>query len=193
MDKTEAAQMIDVVNRTPDYLRKTKPRVLGDKLRLTDHERTALGIATIRPFDVTDEELLERRKAKDAERKWRKRRAAKKKPREAWLANCKSRTKPWERDGIGRRQWERRRAAARQMSQTDVASVSAVKITNGEDRLASLESVESQQGGLSRKQVAAGRTKAARKEGSMSDAHTMVCAGHLKLNIFGCFLMENRR
>src|SRR5262245_11939802 len=139
MDKTEAAQMIDDVNQTPTYLRKPSARVLGDRLRLTDYERQTLGIVTMRPFDVTDEQLIERRKAKDNARKWRKRRKAKKKPRDAWLATHQiSRQQPWRRRGMSRASWYRRRAKlVRQISET---GVSAVKFNTGEDRLVSLES-----------------------------------------------------
>jgi hypothetical protein len=162
MDKTEAEQLMDDVNRTPDYLRKPSARVLGERLRLTSKERTELGIVTIRPFDMTDEQLLEQRKAKDAERKWRKRRATKMKPREAYLANCKSRTKPWEKRGETRRTWYRNEA--KRMAQVVGTGVSAVKITNGEDRLVPLRSVESQQEGLSRKQVAGGRKQSKQRK-----------------------------
>ena len=75
MDAKEAAELIDDVNRTPTYLRKPSARILGDRLRLTSEERHRLGIRTIRPFDRTDAELKAERKAKDSERKWRKRRA----------------------------------------------------------------------------------------------------------------------
>jgi len=160
MDKTEAAQTIDVVNRTPIYLRKPSARVLGERMRLTSQERKDCAIVTIRPFDRTDEELVAERKDKDRVRKWRKRRAKGKKDRDAYLANCKSRIKPWERFGIGRRQWERRQS---KLSQVHVAGVSAVKIANGEDRLASSVRVESQQEGLSRKQV--GPVRKGNKEG----------------------------
>ena len=109
MSTEEAAQMIDEVNRTPLYLRKPNARLLGNRLRLTDYERTTLKIRTIRPFDVTDEQLVERRKVKDRERKWRKQRAKGRKPRDAYLANCKSRTKPWGHPSK-RRTWYRKRA-----------------------------------------------------------------------------------
>jgi hypothetical protein len=158
MDKAEAEQLIDDVNRTPIYLRKPSARDLGNRMNLTDEKRQKLAIVTIKPADMTDEQLLERRKAKDAARKWRKRRAAKMKPREAWLANCKSRTKPWIKRRMSRATWYREQAKLRQVRET---CVSAIKFTNGEDRLVSFQSVESQQEGLSRKEVAA--RKEARK------------------------------
>lgn len=161
MDKEEATQMIDDVNRTPIYERKTKARELGDRLRLTDYERKTLAIVTIRPFDVTDDELLKRRKAKDAERKWRKRREAQKKPRDAWLATHQiSRQQPWKKRGISRATWYRRRAKpVRQVRET---GVSAIKFNTVKDGLVS---VESQRRGSWRKGVAVRkeeRKKAAR-------------------------------
>jgi len=154
MDKAETAQMIDDVNRAPTYLRKPNARTLGDRLRLTDHERTTLAIQTIRPFDLTDKQLIERRKARDAERKWRKRRAAKMKPRDAWLANCKSRTRPWQRKDQSRAQWYRDEAKKRtKMRQVHETGVSAVKFNTGKDRPVSLESLESQK----RKRTVEGR------------------------------------
>ena len=39
MDTDEALQLIEEINRTPDYLRKPKARLLGEKLGLTNHER----------------------------------------------------------------------------------------------------------------------------------------------------------
>jgi hypothetical protein len=159
--KAEAVQMIDVVNRTPVYLRKRTARQMGDIMRLTDQDRSRLGITTMKPFDKTDEELLERRKKKDADRKWRKRRAAKKKDREAWLRNCKSRTRPWGHPSK-RRTWYRKRAKDRtKVAQVRGTGVSAGKLDTGEDRPVS---VESQRRGNSRRRVAEGRGVASRKE-----------------------------
>src|SRR5262249_56688156 len=39
MDKADAEQLMDDVNRTPNYLRKPNGRIVGDRLRLTNHER----------------------------------------------------------------------------------------------------------------------------------------------------------
>ena len=158
----EAVQLIDDVNRTPPYLRKPKARLLGNRLRLTDYERTTLGIRTIRPFDMTDEQLVERRKAKDRERKWHKSRGAGKKPRDAWLANRLTRLKPWEKlkPPISRRTWERRRAKAKAMSQVRVARVSAIKFNTGAEGLASLES---QRRAKSRRSVAVRKGASERK------------------------------
>lgn len=133
LNKAGAAQMMDAVNRTPAFLRFRSARDLGNRMRLTDYDRHKLAITTIRPFDVTDEQLVERRKAKDARRKWRERKAKGQKPREAWLANRWSRLKPWEKrkPPMSRASWYRegyhkRAEAVRQVRET---GVSATKFT----------------------------------------------------------------
>jgi hypothetical protein len=143
----EAEQLIDDVKRTPIYLRKPSARMLGDRLRLMSDERQRLAIRTIKPFDKTDAELEADRRAKDSARKWRKRMAAKMKPRDAWLANCKSQLKPWAKAGVSRPTWYRRQNKMRQVSET---GVSAVKLNTVADRPVSGES----QKGKSRKRVA---------------------------------------
>jgi hypothetical protein len=80
---------------------------LGKLLRLTDAERTALGITTIRAIDVSWAEMVARRRRRD--RQYRaKRRLAKRASRPASL----NQTKPWEAEGISRATWYRRRKAA---------------------------------------------------------------------------------
>ena len=109
MDAGEALEFINRVNRAPDYLRKPSASVLGEKLRLLNHEREALGIRTIKPVDLTDEQLAEQRKAKKRASDERRRRKAGKKPRETYLANALTRLKPWEAEGVSRRTWFRNR------------------------------------------------------------------------------------
>jgi hypothetical protein len=87
-----------------DGLVREKAQIVGDSLALTAEERTTLKITTIRPCDQRLDAL---RKQKQRERD-RKRKCGKQ-SRAAYLANALSRTKPWEAEGIGRRQWERRR------------------------------------------------------------------------------------
>jgi hypothetical protein len=149
------------VNQTPIFLRKPNGRILGNRLRLTDYEREALGIRTIRPFDVTDEELEKRRKAKDAERKWRKRRAANKKPRKAWLANRNSRLQPWKKRRMSRATWYRKgyHKQVEPVRQVRETGVSAIKFNTTAEGLVS---GESQRRGNSRKAVAEKRAVAER-------------------------------
>lgn len=109
MSADEARNVIDSVNRTPDYLRKTTARKMGEKLNLQNWERETLGLRTIAPVDMTPEQLGAQRKTKDRARKWRARRAARKQPREVYLAaNSISRQKPWTVKGVSRATWYRR-------------------------------------------------------------------------------------
>jgi hypothetical protein len=84
---------------------KFKAATLAWRLRLTEEERTALGITTIRPFGVTDADMKERQKAKardrDARRRQRKRESQPAKPPS--LAE----TRPWEALGMSRATWYR--------------------------------------------------------------------------------------
>jgi hypothetical protein len=131
MSARDAADLIDQVNLTPEYLRKPSARLLGQRLNLLNREREALGIRTIRPVDMTDAQLQEQRKAKKRARDERRRRKVGSKPREAYLANSLSRSTPWEADGISRRTWERRR------QKPAVASPRQIKLRIRERTLAS--------------------------------------------------------
>ena len=93
MSKTEAAELIEWVNRTPIYHRVPTARQLDFRLRLTDAERERLKLWTIAPYDMTDEERKELRRANDRDRNRRKRQRL---LRAAYLANSLSRKKPWE-------------------------------------------------------------------------------------------------
>jgi hypothetical protein len=102
LSREDAEELTEEIAAAPRWL---KARALGERLGLTDRERTALDIDKIRPIDVTDAELAERRRQDDRERKRRKRQAARAaKPAPA------SQTKPWEAEGISKRTWHRRRA-----------------------------------------------------------------------------------
>jgi hypothetical protein len=98
----DAAALAEQITAAPEWL---KARPMGERLGLTDCERTALKIGTIRPIDVTDADLAERRKRKTRERKALKRQLARAaKPAPA------SQTKPWVSEGIDRATWYRRKA-----------------------------------------------------------------------------------
>lgn len=97
---------IDRVLAMPVYDRKVRADVLGDRLNVTLAEREALRITTIRPAGMTDEKLANYRRAKDRARKRQKR---KRQDRDDYLANSKSRQRPWEAAGMSRAKWYRRR------------------------------------------------------------------------------------
>jgi hypothetical protein len=77
-------------------------------------DRQRLAICTIGAIDMTKRqrtiERKERKREKDRIRMAVQRRAAGIMSREDYLAESLSRSRPWEREGIKRRQWERRRA-----------------------------------------------------------------------------------
>lgn len=160
MGPDEVGQLIDRINRTPDYERKRKARFMGQKLNVTNAEREILKLQTIAPFDMTNEELEEQRKAKKRARMQRQRRAAGRKPREAYLAGSLNRREPWKIEGISRRTWERRRA------KDPVASLCPVKLSNAQHSLASLEQVERSKELAIKTVEARGRRKSARALGS---------------------------
>ena len=87
---------------------KFKAATLAWRLRLTEQERTTLGIKTIRPFGVSDADMKERRKAKRRERE-RERRRRRSKPKKAPLRE----TRPWQDLGISRSTWYRRNPGRR--------------------------------------------------------------------------------
>jgi hypothetical protein len=105
MGGNEAGQLIDRINRMPLYERKVGARRLGERMRISNQERERLKLKTIKPFDMTDKQLAEQRKANDRARKKRRRLAEGSKSRERSLA----RQKPWEAEGIHRATWFRRR------------------------------------------------------------------------------------
>lgn len=143
MSQDEAHQLIDEIDRTPIYLRKPTARELGDRLRVSNREREFLKLKTIKPFDMTDDELLEQRKAKQRARMQRLRRASGSKPHEASLAKLK----PWKRQGISRRTWFRRRAngndtSVRQKQNGRGTTSCAMNLTNNLAHISATESVE---------------------------------------------------
>ena len=99
MDSGEAMQLIDQINRMPMYLRQPSAQTLGKKMNLLNHQREALAIRTIAPIDMTEEQLKERRKAKQRARMNRLRQAAGRKLRADYLANSLTKLKPWKAEG----------------------------------------------------------------------------------------------
>jgi hypothetical protein len=104
MSRAEAKALAKRIAGSP---LKFKASTLGWRLRLTELERTELAITTIRAFNMTDEQMIERRRQRDRERKARCR-LAKRSSRPAPL----NQTMPWKGAGISRATWYRRRKAA---------------------------------------------------------------------------------
>jgi hypothetical protein len=98
---------------------------LGAELRLTDADRSRLGITTIRAIDVTEAERAQRRAQKEVERKARKRRTA----------GCRTKAEIAERsmevaklcaaEGISRRTYFRRQARQKEAEKQSPRSATA--------------------------------------------------------------------
>jgi hypothetical protein len=137
MNRTEADELIDRINLTPPWYRKPKARTLGQRLRLTNEERLRWRIRTIAPYDMTDEQLAEQRRAHDRERKRRKRQQT----RAQYLASfaqSKAQTKPWTAAGIGRRAWYYRKSKER-----IALGASAIKLNKATEQPSAIQQAES--------------------------------------------------
>ena len=103
---------IDVIKLLPD-----KAQALGNKLELTAERRSRLHITSIASCDQTPEQRRaaqkEQKRLRERDRRRRKRIETKRMTRERWLAaHSSTRDKPWEREGVSRRTWYRRRREA---------------------------------------------------------------------------------
>jgi hypothetical protein len=100
-----------LAERIIDNPRRYKAATLGWLVRLAEAERTILGITTIRPFNVSDADMKERRMAKARERaaRWRRWR-----PRTKLKTLPLSETRPWQDLGISRATWYRRNPGRRE-------------------------------------------------------------------------------
>jgi hypothetical protein len=90
------------------YPRKWRADTLGRILRLTAGEWRVLRLRTIAPIDMIREERRRDSQVRNRDRQCFKRRRAGMKPRQEWEAASLSRTKPWERLGMSRRDWYRK-------------------------------------------------------------------------------------
>jgi len=113
MDTAASYALVEAVLRKPHNLRKISAAELGNRLNLTWKEREKLTIRTIAPANLTqhefDEKRREQRKARARARQSRKRRKASVKSRIAYRTASLAHMRPWEKLGISRRTWYRRR------------------------------------------------------------------------------------
>lgn len=174
MKPKEAQELIDRINRTPIRQRKPNANELGIRLRVTNGERERLKLWTIAPYNMNKRDMLAQRRAKDRERKRRLRQLRGSQSRAAWLANSLTQKRPWEKEGISRRTWERRRR---------VAGPSAVRLVNAEDTPASEQASRPKERAITLHRGMANKPRkteqAERKEGSTAVAVTdRVISGH---------------
>ena len=101
---------VDAAMRRPGL---EKAAHLGRILKLKDVERTFLKITQARACDVSEEQRRaikgKHKRERDKNRQAQLRRKAGLKLRADYLAACKTQTRPWEKLGVSRRTWERRR------------------------------------------------------------------------------------
>src|SRR5215467_925030 len=116
MDTAASHALVEAVLRKPHYLSKITAAELGNRLNLTWKEREKLAIRTIAPANLTqnefDEKRGEQRKARARARQSRKRRKTGVKSRTAYRTTSLAHLRPWEKLGISRRTWYRRRGTA---------------------------------------------------------------------------------
>jgi hypothetical protein len=134
----ELDEKIAEINSLPLYMRKIKPRILGDRQSVTNAQRERLGLWTILPCDRTKEQMAEQRKAKKRARDRERRRRQGKRTRAEYLAkHSLSRKQPWKAEGISRASWYRqnRETSVRQVKSlvvsADLSHVSQASSLNG--------------------------------------------------------------
>jgi hypothetical protein len=103
LPEADAWDLIHTMLDLPRQDRKPKPKELGLRLRLTNAERERHRLWTIRPFDMTAQQLRDQRKRKDRQRK-----RLKRKSRDKYLEEVTA-PKPWTALGISRATYYRRR------------------------------------------------------------------------------------
>src|SRR5262245_18715035 len=127
MKPDEAEALANHVNLLADNEKNFNSRELGERVRLTNAERERLSLWPIKPFDMTDQQLAEQRKAKSRQRRAIKRREKGVRTKETYLAELASRPKPWLDDGVSQRTWQRReqkrRAASAKLSRDSDATI----------------------------------------------------------------------
>jgi hypothetical protein len=130
MNTKHATELIDGINRMPIWLRKPSARELGKRLRVTNQMRQQWRLWTIAPYDMSDENLAEQRRAKDRERKRRHRERQRDggATRAQWLAaHSISRDKPWLVLGISRAGYYRKLAKGNSPQVRQVPSAMKLK------------------------------------------------------------------
>jgi hypothetical protein len=126
MQKDEATQLIDHINRMPIWERKPTAKTLGQRLNLTNPDRERLKLWTIAPSDMGEQGMAWWRKHKDKQRKRRLRQLRGAKSQ----ATSISKSKPWLELGIKRSTW---------YSQYRWTTSSEVKLISSKDKTVQAE------------------------------------------------------
>jgi hypothetical protein len=108
ISEAEARGLTERILAMPERDRRPTPAELGKRLNLHNAERERLRLWTIRPADMSKVQMVEHRKAKQRARMQRRRRAAGKQTRAAYIASSLAKKKQWETEGISRATWYRR-------------------------------------------------------------------------------------
>jgi hypothetical protein len=126
MQKGEATQLIDHINRMPIWERKPTATTLGQRLALTNPDRERLKLWTIAPSDMGERGMAWWRKHKDKQRKHRLRQLNGAKSQGTSI----SKSKPWLELGIKRSTW---------YSQYRWTTSSEVKLISSKDKTVQAE------------------------------------------------------
>jgi hypothetical protein len=113
MNEADAQRLID---KAFAYPRRWRSETLGRIQNYSADEMRVLGLRTIKPSDVTAEQLAETRKERKNERRRLRRLRQGKQTREQYLASftqSNAQTRPWIAEGISRRAWYYRRSKER--------------------------------------------------------------------------------
>jgi len=108
MPADEVESLIQHLSVTPHYQKLRTADELGRILNLTNADRERLKLWRIRPVDVTGEELAQQAKKRERARRAAQRRKQGVRTKAEYLAERRSKPKPWLAEGISRRQWQRR-------------------------------------------------------------------------------------
>jgi len=124
MQGEEGERVIDNILVLPLPRRWSTRKELGERMRLTDRERTAAKAWSILPVDITEEELKERAKERARWRRKERQRDQGVKPRIIWQQqNPEAKTEPWKALGVSRATFYRRKAAGLLASETGHVAV----------------------------------------------------------------------
>ena len=149
MTSPEMYDLIQRIEQTPPNQRYRTAKDLGRRLNVTNAERERMRLWTIAPADMTEDELAEWRRAKRNQRRRRKRQRDGIRSRMTFLAASLDRQKPWDKAGMSRRTWYRRRKE--KLAQSVAQVVAQLNSYKGRDQTCATEQGESQKEAIEKK------------------------------------------